>query len=392
MQQAPLTTLSHLLSPLPVEEFIARHWEQRCVFIPGTADKFGGLFDLERFHAICGETRSGPGGRRPYVKAGFRDAAGEHAELFVQPSQIDALVHAGMTIQAELLETVDSKLAALVDDARRTLGVAADMDVGCFLSPDRSGYALHFDATSMWTIQIEGQKRWRYSPEPAVSFPPENYVPRAEERAARVHGFEEASLVEHVLSPGDVLYLPPGAWHRAEAIGRSLHLSLTVRSSHVLTLVDDALRPVLDAPAWRRLPTGDDGAIERSLSERLIELRAAVGKLSAADLVSAWRKRANRSEPHSRHDATVVNRGDRLRRNESTLIATDVAGGEVLVMLDGALVASLPPDANAFACALAVQGDFTASDAIGWDQEFEWEDISAVLSTLVELGALARID
>jgi len=49
---------------------------------------------------------------------------------------------------------------------------------------------------------------------------------------------DEASLSEVILNPGDILQLPKGTWHRAQASGGSLGLTLAMESASPLELVE----------------------------------------------------------------------------------------------------------------------------------------------------------
>lgn len=303
------TALARLLEPLDLDTFMSAHWERRARYILGHPDKFADLFSLEKFY--CSVTlvdRADPRGPASgvYLKAGFQDADGNHNELAIQPEQIQPLLGAGLTIQAEHLETADPALAALVRSLKETIRIASRVDIGGFLSPDRGGYGLHFDAPAMWILQIAGAKRWWYSPQPAVPFPLFNRVPTAEERQQGVGGlYRDADLQEQLLQTGDVLYLPAGTWHRVQAAGQSLHLCLTIRPSNYLQLLTDVLSPLLLSLAdWRHLPTrlaapGDleqtDPHMEALFTERLLELRAAMDALTLADLFRAWRDRVRGS-------------------------------------------------------------------------------------------------
>ncbi|HEX8112162.1 MAG TPA: cupin domain-containing protein, partial [Kofleriaceae bacterium] len=263
--------LAELLAPIAITELVRDYWQRRPLYIPGAPDKLAGLFDRAAFDRAVTAIEPDELGRRPFAKAGAQDAAGDHVELRIQPEQIPALVRAGMTIQAEQLETAHAGLRALLDDTRRQLDVAAAMDVGAFLSPDGAGYGLHFDATGMFTLQIAGSKRWGYGRAPAVAWPRAN---RVATRGARDQ-LPDDELDEVVLRPGDVLYLPPGTWHRASAIGESLHVSLTVRPANLVERVAELLEPLLIDPRWRRLPEPGD-----RLSDRLRELVAVVTDLT----------------------------------------------------------------------------------------------------------------
>ena len=298
--------LARLLDPVDLDTFMSTYWERAALYVAGSPDKFADLFSLDTFfRSVALVDRADPRGPASglYLKAGYEGIDGNHCEVLIQPEQIQPLLGAGLTIQAEHLETADPGLGALARSLKETIRIASRVDIGGFLSPDRGGYGLHFDAPAMWILQIAGAKRWWYSPRPVLPFPLYNRVPTADERKQGVGGlYREEDMQEQLLRTGDVLYLPAGTWHRVQAAGQSLHLCLTVRPSNYLQLLSDALSPLLLSLAdWRHLPAppaapGDldemDPRLEALFAERLLELRAAVGALTPADLYRAWRDRA----------------------------------------------------------------------------------------------------
>jgi hypothetical protein len=302
-------TLARLLDPVDVGSFISTYWERASLYIPGQPDKFRNLFSIDQFYR--GGVVDWGEGRGPSplynVKAGYEGPDGNHYELFIHPGQMQRLLGAGLTIQAEHLEANDPVLASLVRSLKEHIRIAANVDIGGFLSADRGGYGLHYDAPTMWVLQIAGAKRWWYSPRPVVPFPETNRVPTAEERRQGVGGlYREQDLQEQLLRTGDVLYLPAGSWHRVQAEVQSLHLCLTVRASNYLQLVNAVLSPLLmSLPDWRHLPApaaapGDleqmDSRLESLFAERLLELRTAVAQITPADLYRLW---CNRARPGS---------------------------------------------------------------------------------------------
>src|SRR5438876_6616681 len=120
--------LAGLLAPLRVEEFVARCWEKVPVYIPGARDKFHGLFDAEDFWRALGESRPGYDQRRVYVKAGHQLPGGDHRELPITSGQVPQALAAGLTVQAEWLDSVDERLHRLQEAVRQELGIAAEMD------------------------------------------------------------------------------------------------------------------------------------------------------------------------------------------------------------------------------------------------------------------------
>ncbi|WP_176740424.1 JmjC domain-containing protein [Streptomyces sp. Ncost-T10-10d] len=90
------------------------------------------------------------------------------------------------------------------------------------------GRPLHRDDADVLAIQISGEKRWRVHAGPADG----NWEP------AREDGDPGEVLLETVLRPGEVLYVPRGFAHHADAVGDapSVHLSLTVREAGTANL------------------------------------------------------------------------------------------------------------------------------------------------------------
>jgi hypothetical protein len=108
-----------------------------------------------------------------------------------------------------------------------------------------------------------------------------------------------AGLVRGALAPGDVLYLPKGTWHRAQAIGGSLGLTLAMESVTPLHLIQSVLAPYLAKVASRdQLPGFRGGLGEEELSAELEgvfhaaleEIRGILHSMTAADLYAAWRQ------------------------------------------------------------------------------------------------------
>jgi len=297
--------LAKLLDPVDLCSFLSTYWERASLYIPGSPGKFADLFDRSKFLETVTRmvSQAAARNRRDWValNARYQDSDGNHHQLAIQPEQIQELLGAGLTIQAERIDTADPALTALALSLEEHIRIPGEVDVAAFLSPPGSGCALHYDGLAQWVIQIAGAKRWWYSPRPAVPFPNERRVPTAHEREQEVDGlYRAADLEEQLLRPGDVLYLPAGTWHRVRAEGESLHLGLTVRHVDYLRLFNEILSPTLLArEEWRHLPMppavpGDleeiDPRLEQLFARRLCELRAAMDRLTPADLYKAWRR------------------------------------------------------------------------------------------------------
>jgi hypothetical protein len=93
----------------------------------------------------------------------------------------------------------------------------------------------HFDAEPNWFVQIVGQKRFLISPpqdwESFCPFPllhshdRQSQVNYSNPQESHCELFGQATVLEALLEPGDLLYLPAYWWHRVETISDSISVN-----------------------------------------------------------------------------------------------------------------------------------------------------------------------
>jgi hypothetical protein len=129
--------------------------------------------------------------------------------------------------------------------------------------PQNRGFDDHYDVHDVFVLQIEGTKRWIIH-EP-VHTDPLRDQPWTDRRSAVAEAAKGEAYIDTVLEPGDVLYLPRGWLHAAQAQGEvSIHLTLGIHSWTRYALAEQlaqaALAALCDDPEMRRtLPLGVDG-------------------------------------------------------------------------------------------------------------------------------------
>ncbi|GFH08325.1 JmjC domain-containing protein [Haematococcus lacustris] len=121
----------------------------------------------------------------------------------------------------------DVAAARYVEGRRESLGFGAQLGclVGCnayLTPPGTQGLAPHHDDVELWVCQTEGTKRWRvYAP--LGGYP----LPSQSSRNLRQEELGEL-LLDITMKVGDVLYLPRGTVHQAEAQEQgSAHLTIS---------------------------------------------------------------------------------------------------------------------------------------------------------------------
>jgi 50S ribosomal protein L16 3-hydroxylase len=234
--------LAQLLGPLSPRTFFSEHYLRRPLLVRGTAAALRPLADPERVNAIALS-----GCDLLLVKDGalWKGDAPHDAQALAQR-------HAeGFTLVLRRPEPFDDALAGL----SRTFAaeVGGDINLHLYRTPAGArGFDWHCDPEEVFFLQTHGHKRFWVR---------ENTLhpaPLLETLAAAPDPSRETSVAEAFdLHPGDWLYVPGGAWHRAEAVGAedSTSVSVGVMAPTALDALEHARRRLLADPRWRaRLP------------------------------------------------------------------------------------------------------------------------------------------
>ncbi len=266
---------------LDAEEFLAEYWQQRPLLMRGalpanidpvTAEVLAGLACEEEVESrLVLEHGNSPWELRqgPFDEADFAALPDSHWTLLVQD------VDKHLESVAQLLKPFDFLPRWRIDDIMASY--AAD---GGSVGP-------HTDAYDVFLIQTAGQRRWRIS---SATTTEADLLPDTQLRI--LDRFEAEQ--EWLLSPGDMLYLPPGVAHWGVAEGPCITCSVGFRSpssrelasswcEQITAQADDDLRytdPHLD-------PDQPGGEITPEAVARATDLLAAVLERDSAEQ-SRW--------------------------------------------------------------------------------------------------------
>jgi hypothetical protein len=415
-----VSELARVLHPLSLEAFFRDHWDRRAVHIPGSPGKLAHLYDAATWTRFEGVDD---------LKAVTTDPRGVQVEIPALPEQAGALFMRGFTICANV--SAAPRVAPFLRAFRAELGMPGGPPFAkLYASNDGGGFAVHADRHHVLVLQVAGKKRWRFSREPAVAAPHDGLFMNADglpswsngqagERARHDDGTpvdapDEGALEEAVLEPGHCLYMPPGTWHVARAVGHSIAVSVSPERATVTDLVLAALREGLAArAAWRRdlfAPPDEAppaGGVPASLADavaaRLDELRAAVAELDPRRVHRLWRRgvaegqapadAASDGAPGA-FPADEIRRSDVLARVGGApfqfLVAPAPTGGGERCYFYRSGEWSLPLEASELLGGVASHEAFRAEDALGWDRRLKFQDVRAILATLVAAGVLER--
>lgn len=250
------STFQQLTGKSDHSDFIVNNWEKRAFVFPASKDYwFKDIVTVESFiaHEVfhCGS-----------IKAACRDQRGWLRETKIKPSEANKYFSEGQTICATAL-AYDGGIRTLIKKFESAFNTPTPVHVNGYYSPHRSGYNVHFDTHPVWLFQLSGQKNWKVGRQPIISnpvtnvvFPPDREIlslPWITLKAPDINNDE--TFFEHTLQPGEILYIPAGTWHAAEAIEHSFALTLANPRGSTAQLVLELLRSVSSSnPSLNFLP------------------------------------------------------------------------------------------------------------------------------------------
>jgi hypothetical protein len=276
--QAPMR-LEHLLSPLPVDEFLTNFWGRTFKHVPGAPDKFAHLlpwrrlnealeqhrFDFPRIRLTRDGERLQPGSYIRYSYPGRKRVA-------VPRLRYDKLTHElsnGATLVLDAVDELYESLRGLAEALE--LFFHERIQINAYASWRTSrGFDLHWDDHDVFILQVTGRKHWTVHgmtrPYPLAGDPKE---PKP----------TEPPLWDHILEAGDLLYIPRGFWHVAYPLNEpTLHLTVGVHNRAGLDLLRwlvDRMRSLetfrMDLPRF---------ATRETIEAHLVQMRG--------DLLAEW--------------------------------------------------------------------------------------------------------
>lgn len=294
--RAALPGLRALLRPLDPARFFERHWQQQHYVARAGQALVGKLAnELEGFdlHRLLDQ-------HADLVQAWFGTAGGAYRSATISTTAAHAAYESGVTLYLHRLRI--SAVAKWQQRLARELGHAPTL-VTCslFAAKRGAGTRCHFDSLENFTVQLQGRKTWHIAPNDHVALPLQNWITGTEVpqelalyAAARLPRDMPQPAATVMLRPGDVLYVPRGHWHSADATQDSLSLFLGFAANPAVDVVLAAIRArLLKEAAWRR--NFIDGGANRSwrnhslrqVTELLHGLESSIAGLDPEEVIAA---------------------------------------------------------------------------------------------------------
>lgn len=341
--------LAWLIQPFPTDAFLADVWQKEPRILScGHALRLDGLFGFAALERAIEFGQPQP----PTLRLACNTPGAQKAEVPYTAGRIDIdkLRKLYLTGQTVILNSVQDFDPAIADLTRRLQNeLHARVQTNCYCTPPTSqGFAPHYDTHDVLVLQVEGEKRWKV-------YGADSACPLQELRDGDPKLRPSARAPDtFVLRAGDVLYIPRGYIHEAEAEGvASLHLTfgihpplnkdLLIAAIEQLTTTHPMLREAL--PIGPLAGSARKAAVRSRLAGLIALLDEAADADSAALILDEQILRLGRSGGDGRlfSDIDVIRTisPDLMleRRDNVTARIVPHDGGVALQMLSGSIVA-----------------------------------------------------
>lgn len=320
------SAFARLIHPLPVSSFFHEYWERRPLVIERAApDYFASLLTVPAIDGILASESV----RHPQctlVLNGQQIPADRYTrkdDLVGHNINVEALYaeyKKGATIIINRMQSLHAPLNRL---CRRLENVFHHrFHTNVYATPPGSrGFAYHYDTHDVFVLQIHGSKRWKICEGP-VRLPDE----KLHYDSSRMRPGKQ--LISKVLRSGDMMYLPRGFIHRAEATREgSVHVTLGVKVYTWADILTQAVATeVMRDPRLRRsLPLGFASASSdpdlRSMFKTHIRRLSKSADLDAA-IESLAENLITRNPANQARGSIEFKRAGRLKLDDTLILTT----------------------------------------------------------------------
>jgi ribosomal protein L16 Arg81 hydroxylase len=218
--------LSALFAPVSADEFLSKYWRQQHLLCRGAADRFSGLLSWNTLNEILNHHWR-EASRFRLARQGHNLKLDSYADLTgptprIRAGDVTEHLRRGATLSFDAIDEVHEPLARLSESFEAFFRAGTQINIYAAFRAVH-GLDLHRDDQEVFILQLDGRKRWLL-----YGFSVDG-VDRTELSSGSVP--PAGALLDQVLEPGDLLYVPRGCYHLALPMNEpALHLTLGVKN------------------------------------------------------------------------------------------------------------------------------------------------------------------
>lgn len=282
----PQASFRNILAPITPDDFLSEYYDKKPLHIPGSADKFAGLFGWDELSRLLDLDDLWTSDNLSLV-ADMRKLAPEHycvskkrqnAMVMVPDrDKVESYLEQGSTLVLDRMDSYASGANALATSFRLALGWPVEGNLYCSWKQE-PGFRPHFDNMDVFALHLEGEKTWDiYSTRFDLPFKSKGFDHNSFPREYHDANQGEKETTVH-MKPGDVLYIPKGKYHAALATSDAcLHITFGIMQLRGIQCVQMIYEALPNDSFFRQPITSflDDegvGAFAAGIGERMAEI------------------------------------------------------------------------------------------------------------------------
>jgi 50S ribosomal protein L16 3-hydroxylase len=250
MYKLTINQLSHT-------EFLSKYWQKHPLLIKGGFTEFEDPIEPEELAGLAMEENI----ESRLITNHNNDWQSYHGPF----EEFSKLTEQHSTLLVQAVDHWHSSAAKLLEPFRFIPNWRID-DLMVSYSTPHGGVGPHLDQYDVFIIQGQGKRHWR------VGLPDLNLKQFAQNKSLlQVEQFD--AVIDTILEPGDILYIPPGCPHEGYAVENALNYSVGFRAPDQKDFLSGFADHLIDS----------DGGATR-YSDPMLSIRASKGELTSQEI------------------------------------------------------------------------------------------------------------
>ncbi|MEM8952394.1 MAG: cupin domain-containing protein, partial [Pseudomonadota bacterium] len=298
MLEAPFD-FDDIMAPIGADAFLNEYEGKKPLHLKGAADKFAKVMSWPLLNDLLGQAPIWSQASLMLVldkepvpaQAYCQPTAGRDGGQVMRPDpgKVQDYLQKGATLVANDIDHLSTGLTAFSKTMEQALGAKIQGNLYCS-SKRRQGFAAHFDTHDVYAVHVEGTKTWHiYEGRATDPIAHPMFKTLGREHHEKAKG---KLLMDVLMEPGDLLYLPRGQYHDALADeGGAVHIAFGATYPIGMDIMTMLFDKVLAEPAFRaNLPRPDKDGLDDHLSALAETIGGILKDPKTAAAVTAFQK------------------------------------------------------------------------------------------------------
>lgn len=224
------------INDLSEQEFLTHFWQKKPLLIKQGFSHFEDPLDANELAGLAMEDSI-----ESRIVTNHNNDWQTHQGPF---EDFDLLTEENSTLLVQAVDHWHPEAAQLLEPFRFIPNWRID-DLMISFSTPNGGVGPHLDQYDVFIIQGEGKRHWRVGlPDPTLKQFAQN------KKLLQVEAFE--AVIDCILEPGDILYIPPGCPHEGYAVENALNYSVGFRAPNQQDLLSSFADHVIDTESGQK--------------------------------------------------------------------------------------------------------------------------------------------